>query len=396
MRTYLQCLMFSMLWLAAGACAERGAAEQETLTLRSGTLHRQHLLTGEVEAEDAVEILTPDAPIQPLEIRWLAEDGSAVAAGATLVEFENSSLLTELDAKKTGLLEAENRLISAQAEAVGDGAQAEFALEEKRVALEKARLKADVPEDLLTGLEFQERQLELRRSELAFAEAEKDLATRRAKNLKELEIRRIEVRKVGSALEQLLAGIQGFVLTAPQDGIFQIYRSSREDRKWQVGDTVWIGETVARLPDLSSLIIRARLFDVDDGNIAPGAPATVAFDAFPEKRISARVRTIESLAQQAEKGSVRRFFNVVVDLEEVDAAWMRPGMSARVEVEADLPQALLAPRRSLDLADLQAPRLLLADGRRLEVTLEACDADFCAVSGALEEGMALADRESSG
>ena len=46
-----------------------------------------------------------------------------------------------------------------------------------------------------------------------------------------------------------------------------------EGRKLQEGDTVWVGMTVASLPDLDSMIVEASLSDVDDGRIAPMDPA---------------------------------------------------------------------------------------------------------------------------
>ena len=46
-----------------------------------------------------------------------------------------------------------------------------------------------------------------------------------------------------------------------------------EGRKFQEGDSPWVGLTVMRIPELSKMRVLAKLMDVDDGRLAPGCAA---------------------------------------------------------------------------------------------------------------------------
>ena len=48
----------------------------------------------------------------------------------------------------------------------------------------------------------------------------------------------------------------------------------------------------ARLPDMDTLFVRARLFDVDDGRLKAGQHVRARLDAFPDKVYGGRVREV--------------------------------------------------------------------------------------------------------
>ena len=355
------------------------------LVLRRGDLVRRHLLTGELEAERAVDLVAPPVPNPPLEIRWLADQGLEVEEGDTVVEFDNSSFLSAIDERRVRLVEEQNRLASASADAAREVDQAHFDLAEKQVSLEKARLEAEVPQDLLTALEYQERQLALRRADLVFAQAKRELATKEQKGEKELRIRQVAVRKAELELEENLQGFERLALKAPRSGIFLLTENRQDERKWQVGDSAWSGQVVGRLPELESLVVQARLLDVDEGRIEDGMAAVITLDAFPDLEFPARVRKIDLLARQVSRESTRRSFEATLDLQSLDLEHMRPGMSVRALIEESLgTDLLLAPRESLEIHDGDEPRLVLADGRRLEVRLGPCNAHYCALTETME------------
>jgi HlyD family secretion protein len=163
-----------------------------------------------------------------------------------------------------------------------------------------------------------------------------------------------------------------------------------EGRKLQVGDTVWPGLAVARLPDLGSMVVKAVLSDVDDGRVRPGMAARCLVDAWPERPLAAKVLTVSPVAREPEHQSTRRFFSVVLPLAGGDLEDLRPGLSVEVEVLVARHEAeLLAPRVALD-ASSEPARAWLAGGTAVEVELGPCDAHQCVVLAGLSEGDALA------
>jgi multidrug efflux pump subunit AcrA (membrane-fusion protein) len=161
-------------------------------------------------------------------------------------------------------------------------------------------------------------------------------------------------------------------------------------RKLQEGDMVYVGMTVARLPDLSSMRVRAVLSDVDDGLVRPGMTATCSLDAYPDRAYPCRVTAVAPVARESDRSSLLRAFEVGLDLGAGEPGRMRPGMSVKVEVEtAAAGGVLLAPRAALEPTAAGA-RARLAGGGWREVTLGPCDAWQCAVEEGLEEGDRLA------
>lgn len=380
--------------LCAAGCA--GAAEGDReggaeLTVRRGDLRPRLLLTGELASAHAVELKVPRTPTWQVQIRWLAEDGTAVRAGDRVVELDNSSFTGELETKRAAAADATTELARRQAETRSALAEKEFAVEQRRSELAKARIAAEVPADLLSGREHQDRQLALRRAEVGLAKAEKDLAALREANAADLEVQQITLRRSQREIEQSETAIEALVLRAPRDGIVVTAVHPWEGRKLREGDNAMAGMKLVSLPDLSTLQVEAALSDVDDGRVKPGMEAVCTLDAYPGVSFQGRVIDVAAVAEEAPRRPLLRSFPVHVRLDRLDAEKMRPGMSVRVEILGpEVRGALLVPRAALDFS-AERPRVFAANGPR-EVRLGPCDASFCVAEQGVEEGMRLRGR----
>jgi hypothetical protein len=391
--------------LLLGGCSAPGAGSGEAapaagegseLTARRGAFERRVILTGTLEAARAVAFSVPRTPQWQVELRWMAEDGAAVRAGETVVELDKSAFGSDLEEKELALQGQLSELERRRAEVLAQTREKEFAMTRGRAELEKAELEAELPEGIVPRQELEERRLALARARLKLEKAEADLAGHRQASAADLEVLEIEIRKARREIDAARSAIAELTLAAPIDGIFLVGTHPWEDRKLQTGDTVWVGLTVGTIPDLDSLVVEARLPDVDDGSIAPGMSARVVLDTYPERTFAGTVREVAQVAQDQGEESFRRFFKAVIDLEEPDPARMIPGMSARVEVVAERrEEALLAPRAALALeagpsgASREA-RVALAAGGAASVRLGPCNELECVVEEGLEPGTRLA------
>lgn len=374
----------------AVAASRQTPASNDALAVTRGSFQSRILLTGELKAEDAVQLIAPNANIFPLEVRWVAEDGIEVSQGDLVVEFDASQLAANLDDMFIRALEAESELESERARVAAEINEAEVELERQRAENAKARLDAEVPAELRSGREHQMSQLNLKRAELELEGIERRLKNARESGTNDIELRNIEVRKAYNEVERAEASIGKLTLKAPRDGILILGENFREGRPLRPGDTVFPGMLAAQLPDLATLGVEGRLFDVDDERVAAGQLVTARLDAFPDRAYTGRVVEVEEIADQADGRSLRRFFTVRITLDQVDPELMRPGMSVKVVIE-DEPEdgVLLVPRACLDF-DGDTPRAVLTGGRRVDVELGPCDAFHCRLESGLEEGQKLA------
>ena len=280
----------------AGTEAAEPAAVADSLTVTRGALATYMLLTGQLKAEDAVVLVAPNAGIWPLQVRWLADDGVEVAEGDLVAEFDNSQLLSNLDNLLLRALEAEDRLVSERARVASEVAAAEFEVEKKRAEHDKARIDASVPAELLSDREHEKRQLDFERAALQLAGAERKMRTTREAGEADVELQRVALEKARDAMARVEASLEKLTLRAPRDGILILGENRREGRPYRPGDSVYPGRVVAELPDLSTLAVRAQLFDVDDERVHPGQPVRARLDAFPDSELTGRVVTVDEMA----------------------------------------------------------------------------------------------------
>lgn len=357
------------------------------LSVRRGSFTETMLLTGVLRATEAENIIVPRTPSWQVQIRWLEEDGSRVKAGQKIVEFDNSAFAGTIEDKKLALAKAEKEHLQQQAQNEAQEAEKIFQLERSLSELEKAKLDADVPKELLSLRDYQDRKLARDRARVAYEKAREDLESFRKTTEEDLAIYEATQEKARHEIRLAEDAIRALTLSAPRDGI--LVTSFFRGAKVQVGDNVWAGLTVARIPDLASMEVEALLSDVDDGKVQIGMKALCRLDAYPEIEFPGTVRDVTPIAQETAPRSLRRAFRATIALDRSDPERMRPGMAVQVVVERHhVSDAILAPRAAL-IFDGGNPRALLASGEEQPVELGRCDALECVVSDGLTEGTHL-------
>jgi membrane fusion protein (multidrug efflux system) len=313
-----------------------------------------------------------------------------VKAGDRIVEFDNTTVLEKLLELELAVIEAAIELDTARAESAVAIAEKQFEVDTQKTMVAKAQLDAEVPEQLVSRRDFQNFRVALERARAALATAQGDLKANVGGGRLDEQVKEIAYQKAMRSYTVAGGQLDALSLTAPRDGVVVIGEHPWEGRKLQVGDNAWPGLTVAKLPDLSRMIVEASLSDVDDGRILPGMRVTCVVDAYPDAPLQGVIRAVspvaQEVAQQGRQMSTRRFFAVVIDLEDASASILRPGLSVKVEVVTRTSEdALVAPRAGLDLA-AEPPVARLWGGGEVEVEVDFCDAVGCAITAGLSEG----------
>ena len=387
-------VIMAMGW-AAAACSSRTEATTTVVALAAelevtrGDLYDRVLLTGQLDAVLSKELVAPRTRVHTMSIRWMAEDGTEVATGDKVLEFDNSSFASGLEEQRLVVTRAENDLQSQAAANQVAIADKEFAVARSRIELDRAALRAKVPEDTYTRREYQERQLAHHKARVELERAEDDLRAQRKAAALDTKLKRIAVDKARREVATTEGLLDSFVMTAPRSGLIVAATHPWFGRKIQLGDVVRPGMTVLTLPNLDNMQVEAALSDVDDGRVSVGMKVVCTLDAFPERRYPGTVKTLSPVAKEPENESLRRAFRVVVALADADSAGMLPGMSVKVEAQGrKVENVVIAPRAGLDLASTPR-RAFLASGGSAEVELGMCTADSCEVESGLEPGTRL-------
>jgi HlyD family secretion protein len=291
--------------------------------------------SGEIVAENSVDIKAPevsrgrDFHASDLKITDMVAEGTEVKAGeyvATLdrTQYDNtlkdererlSTYRNNIEMKKLDtavtLTTLRNNIQNQKHVIV----EAEITLRNSRFEPPTAIRQAEI------DLDRQRRLLEQKEKgyQLKVAQAKRDIATQT------MWYNRID-RRVAS-LEEVIAG---FTIKAPSPGMV-VYKRDRRGNKIKTGSSInAMDRTVATLPDLTSLLSKVYISEIEITKVKPGLNVEIGVDAFPNKRFPGKVFTVANIGEKLENTD-SKVFEVMVKLEGSDPA-LRPSMTTSNKV----------------------------------------------------------------
>ncbi len=391
MRQLRVLLIASLASLGCTSAPTFEAQEREPLVVQKTSFQSRLSLSGTLVAATSESIGSPSDEYGLL-IRWMADDGTHVKKGDKVLEMDTSSIVSKIETLKTAVTDANNALVQQRNRNTLTVVEKEHLVRQAEFSLAKARIDANVPPDAYPRRVYEDMQVALQRALSVQAGAIETLAIERRIGKNALGETRIALERSKRDLATVQKKIESYVLRAPRDGLLLASKNWREGRAYRSGDKSWPGQSIVEIPDLSVMTVKARLSDVDDGQVHVGMHANCRLDAYPNEVLKGHVISLSPVARKATRGSLRQVFDVVIELESTNQDRMRPGMSVRVDVlGATKENVLVASRQSLVFEE-DAVSAELASGKMIEVTLGPCNAQSCVIQSGLQEGMKLRAR----
>ncbi len=198
------------------------------------------------------------------------------------------------------------------------------------------------------------------------------------------------IQEAGSKLALTQQQLARTEVRADVPGIV-VYRDvffGSEQRKPQVGDQVWANQPLLILPDISKMVVETKIRETDIHKIEKNQRVSVRAEAYPDLKLTGTVTLIGTLAQEERDRRGTKFFGVTIQLNESDAR-LRPGMTARVEIQVDQRQSALSiPLDAVFEHEGKSVAYAVSGGRILarEIVLGPSNQDFVVVERGLAEG----------
>ncbi len=289
-------------------------------------------VTGEIESASSAFFGPPAVPnIWQYTISFMAPEGREVKAGTPILRFDPQELMTQLRDKSNALNEKQKQLEKQQIVAREVMAELRLKREEAIAALAKARLKADIPVDLLASRDYKKYKLLLQQAELTLELREAELQKEQRVQDTELTILKREAAVLESEVAQFQASADSMTIKAAGDGVV-IYTVDRRNSKHEVGDNVWMGRRVMELPDLSQLQVHLEVPERESARIAVGQTVKFVVDAAPDDQFYGELTELASVIHTRSRSQPARIFDATVSMKNPDLAIMRPGMSVSAEI----------------------------------------------------------------
>jgi HlyD family secretion protein len=302
---------------------------------------------GNLQAVKATPVAVPPGVPGPFRIGWVALDGSRVKQGDVVIRFDPSAIEKQLIEAQDELREARLKMEREQVQGLSEVRKLERDAAMARIEVENAR-------------QFQKKDaLIFSRSEIIESDIDQELASEREKHAEaaqgtrrrlsgtEVELLQIKIRQADAKIQQARQGLQALTVAAPHDGVLILKRNWRGETT-RVGDSVWNGQPLAEIPDLSTMEAEVYVLEADAGGLKPGRPATLAVESAPGVTYPARIARVDTLAKPRVPGSPVQYFAVTLKLDRTDTRVMKPGQRVRATLLLEERKgALLAPRQAV-------------------------------------------------
>jgi HlyD family secretion protein len=312
------------------AAGKKDAVAQLEVIAQFGKFEVLVTTTGELQAERSEMIMAPaelrsrNLRIGNIRIQDLIPEGTVVDSGqwvATLDRTESENSFKDIE---DALQRAEGAYIKTQLDTTitlrnlrDEIINLEFALEERKLALEQSKFEPPAT--------IRQAEISLDRAQRALEQAIKTYALRVRQAREDMNEAYINLNQQQRRKQEMLDVLEKFTIMAPKSGMV-IYHREWSGQRRTVGSTISPWDlTVATLPDLSSMMSKTYVNEIDISKVKSGQEVRLGVDAFPEKKYSGVVTLVANVGEQLPNTDAK-VFEVMVRLRESDPI-LRPGMT---------------------------------------------------------------------
>jgi len=328
---------------------------------KRGDLDMKVYVNGELRASHSEMLTAPPIGGGALQITHLLHTGTAVKKGDLVMEFDPSEQRYKLDQNRSELMQADQEITKARADAAVVAAQDKVALLKARFDVRRAELDV-LKNELVSSIDARKNDLALEQAKRVRAELEQDVKSRSASGEATISLAEEKRNKAKLAMDQAQDNINKMRVTAPMDGLVALEKnegaaggfffSGMSLPEYHEGDQVEPGRSVGQVIDPKGMELVAKVGELERNNIKEGQLVDLQLDALPGSTFHGTVKTVGG-------NNARRFweddssskFEISVTLATTDAQ-MRPGLTAHVFINSD-PQknVIYAPRQALFLKE---------------------------------------------
>ncbi len=322
--------------LIFGACSGGGKGKSQSKSLstkvKKGEFKIYVAATGELKAKNSEEIKGPSgmrsAQIWQATITDMVPEGTVLKAGDYVATLDRTELETKLKEAQTEIDKTQTQLEQAKIDTAielrgirDDLVNLKFSMEEKKLQVEQSKYEP--------RMVIQQAEIDLEKSLRDYKQLEKRYELTQTKSKAKISEILASLTQVERRRQMLVDISNQFVVKAPKDGMV-IYARSWNGKIGPGSQISTWDPVVAELPDLSTMISKTYVNEVDISKVQKGQTVKIKVDAFPDRDYTGQVITVANVGEQLQ-GYDAKVFEVTVQLSEVDSI-LRPAMTTSNEV----------------------------------------------------------------
>ncbi len=351
---------------------------------------------GEMQAASSVTVSVPRRSRGGVRIASLAEDGVIVKEGDFLVQFDTSEAENRVQDRQDAFDNAEAELTTTQANIESTMKQLENSYLTQQFSYEQAKLRLELMK-FEAEIKKREQELEFKKAELSLEQAKEKIESQKVINAANLSKAELRVKQAQKRLDEAQEMLDALTLTAPKSGMVVLQKiwtpNGRE--KVKIGDTPHRGMDIINIPDLSTMLVKTTVNEIDISRVAVGQQTVITLDALPGPAFYGKITSVATLAR-SEEGSDMKVFDVEVTIDGSDER-LKPGMSAQCKIiTGTAPDVLYIPLEAV--FEREDTTVVYIKGRgfdRQVVRVGKKNSDYIIIEEGLSEGDRVALRDPS-
>jgi len=320
--------------------SQRGA--DVIVNVKQGTFRIEIETTGELEAKNSVKILGPtrlrDFNIWNITVQDIVEEGTVLKKGEWVATLDRSEFQKRYGEKQIELEKANSQYVQQQLDTALTLQQARDELvnlrydrEERQIVLNQSKYEPPAT--------IKQNEISLDKAERAYIQAQENYKIKRQQSVEKMRQMGAEMRKLQNEFSDMMTMMQSFEVIAPEDGMV-IYEKGWDGKPIRAGSQINMWEpSVAKLPDLTTMMSKTYVNEVDVRKVKAGQPVEIGLDAYPDKRLKGTVMRVANVGEQR-PNSDARVFEVSVEISGTDPA-LRPAMTTSNRIVAHVLDSVL-------------------------------------------------------
>jgi HlyD family secretion protein len=374
----------------------KGSKSAETADIitnvKTGPFKVEIETTGELEAKNSVKIMGPaglrDFRIYQTTIQSIVDEGTVVAKGDWVATLDQSEFQTKLNEKKIELDRENAEYIQTELDTTLElrGARDElinlrYAVEEKEIIYEQSKFEPPAT--------IKQAEINVERAKREYNQALENYKIRKRKNAAKMREQSAELRKVQNEHDAMMEAIKAFRILAPEAGMVIYHKNPWDQKPLKAGSQINLWDpTVATLPDMTTMMSKTYVNEVDVRKVKPGQKVEVGLDAYPDKKLVGSVIRVANVGEQR-PNSDAKVFEVSVEIEGTDPT-IRPSMTTSNKIITKLiDNAEFIPLECLHSFNDTVTYVFKREGLNVvkqEVTIGETNANDAVILAGLEEG----------
>ncbi|PLX14780.1 MAG: RND transporter [Salinivirgaceae bacterium] len=378
-----------IIWISFGS-SDQKTAEKIYYSVKQAPFNIVVTTTGELQAENSMEISAPSglrsSRIYNVKITDLVPEGTIVDSGEKVASLDQSEISKKLNDLNTEYQTKQNQFLQTKLDTTLEMRQARdelinlnYALEESKIKLEQSKFEPPAT--------IRQAEINMDKAKRNYEQAVENYKVKSSKASAKMQEVESDLAKTEREQKEMMDLISEFTIKAPKSGMV-IYKKNWNGSKRKVGSNIspW-DPIVATLPDMSSMISRAYINEVDISKIKKGLEVRIGIDAFPNKKFKGEITEVANVGEQR-PGSDAKVFEVTILLKESDPV-LKPGMTTSNEIlVAQYENVLSVPIEAI-LATDTASYVFVKQGVGLdkrEVQTGPSNDNFMIIETGIEEG----------